>query len=209
VAFGLVLLPSGQVGAAPPAKQEARKFIIVGGNGGFQIVQGAEESPEEQALKLLKQARKLLTEKKPTGSAKRPDPKKVREAHRQVDALNRQLAKQRRALQRTEARLRQAQARLAQLEGKPAFRFRIPLQMQLKVRPDQGGKKPQATDKKGKPIALPQHLILRIQDGKIIGLTGKKAKPDPLQDLDARLDKILREVEELRREVERSTRPRK
>ncbi|HEV3263546.1 MAG TPA: hypothetical protein VG013_42315, partial [Gemmataceae bacterium] len=111
--FGWLLLPLAPARAEPPAKQASRKIILVGSNGGFRIVLDADESPEEKALKLLKQARKILAEQKQaqaTGTAKRPNPEQVREAHGRVDALARQLAQQRRALQLTEARLRQAQA---------------------------------------------------------------------------------------------------
>src|SRR5207248_1169355 len=110
---------------AEPATKEGRKVTFVIGNGSFQIVQGAQESPEDQALRLLKQAMKILAEKKqdrPTGTAKRPDPQKLREAHRLMNALAAQVAKQRRELQLAEAQLRRFQARLAQVEGKPAFR---------------------------------------------------------------------------------------
>jgi hypothetical protein len=64
-------------------------------------------------------------------------------------------------------------------------------------------------DKKGKDIVFPKKFLLRIQDGKIIAVPGKKQKPGQLPDLEARLDRLLREVEALRRDVERSMRPRK
>jgi hypothetical protein len=179
--FGLLLSPLGPVRAAAADKQETRKFIVVGGSGGLRIVLGAEESPEDKALRLLKQARKLLTEQK---QARPPsNTEKIREARRRLDALARQVAQQRRALQQAEAQLRQAQARLAQLEGKG--------------------------DKKGQDIVFPKKFLLRIQDGKIIAVPRKKAKPGQLPDLEARLDRLLREVEALRRDVEGSMRQRR
>jgi hypothetical protein len=212
LAFGGLLLPPGAGRAAPPAKQETRKVIVIGGNGGVQIVLDADDSPEEKALKLLKQARKILAaqqQAQPGGNAKRPNPEKVRQAREQVNTLARQLAQQRRTLQRTEARFRQAQARLAQLEGKPAVRINIPLQMQFRIHTEQGAPKPKAPDTKGKAIVVPKQLLLRLQDGKIIGLPANKGKPDQFQDLQTRLDRLLREVEALRRDVKRATQPRK
>jgi beta-lactamase regulating signal transducer with metallopeptidase domain len=212
LAFGLLLLPLSLGRAGPPAKQETRKIIVVGDNGSFQIVLNADDSPEQKeqkALELLKQARKLLAEKDQAPAAKRPNPAEIKEARRQVDALARQAVNKRRELQQAEARLRQAQARLAQLEGKPAARIAIPWRMNLKVRPEQGAPKPKVIGPKGKAIVVPKQLLLRIQDGKIIAVPGKKEKPNQPSDLKARLDRLLREVEALRREVERTAPPRK
>jgi hypothetical protein len=119
------------------------------------------------------------------------------------------VAQQRRELQQSEAQLRQFRGRLAQIEGKQASRPNVPFRMLFRVQPKQGAQKPKATDKKGKAVVFPNRLILRIQDGKIIGVTGKKEKRDPLQDIEARLDRLLKEVEALRRDVERTLRPRK
>jgi hypothetical protein len=212
LAIGLLLLPLVPVGAQQPEKKKENKVIVVGGNGGFQIVLDAQETPEQKALKLLKQAMKILAEKKqarPIGTAKRPDPEKLREAHRLLDVLATQVAKQRRELQLAEAQLRQFRARLSQVEGKPACRINLPFQMQFKVRPFQDAQKPKAIDKKGKGIVIPNQLLLRIQDGKIIGVEGEKEKPDQFQDLKLQLKQLRGEVEALRREVERTIRPSK
>jgi hypothetical protein len=213
LAIGSLLLPLRPVRAEAPAKKgKPIIFVIGGGADGLPIVPGADESPEEKALKLLKQARKILTEGKkgrPTGDGKKPNPEKVNAAKREVDALAKQLAKQRREMQLTEARLRQAKARLAQLEGKAGLRIGGPLQLKFLIRTDQGAPKFKIKGTDGKAIVVPERFLFRIQDGKIIGVSGKKEKPDQLKDLEARVDRLLREVQALRREVQRSTQPRK
>jgi len=66
----------------------------------------------------------------------------------------------------------------------------------LKLQPD-------PNPKKGK-IAFPQELELQIDGGKIIGLIRKKDSRPQLDELRSRLDRLLREAEELRRDIQRA-----
>ena len=177
LALAVLLLPFLPVhGQQPPAKNEASGTIVFELDGPLELLLGAERSPDQEAIELLKRALKILAEKKarPSPAAKPTDPEEVKMARAQVEALNLQLANQRRELQRTEAQLHEAQARLARIQGGPAIG--MPLQFQLKLEPEKG-------------LVIDRAMML---------VPANKAQPD---DLKSRLERLLREVEQLRRDI--------
>ncbi len=102
---------------------------------------------------------------------------------RQVDILRAQLKV-------AEVGLEQARDRLAQLQGKPAAALPIQIEMWL-------------AGSKGKPVAARQ-MVLRVRDGKIVAVSPAKKDPPRPEELKSRIERLLREVEELRREIQRT-----
>jgi beta-lactamase regulating signal transducer with metallopeptidase domain len=224
VAFGMLLLPLVPVRAQPPEKKEARGNIVVDGEGTFEIVLGDDGNPDQEAMELLKRALKLLAEKKQAKTnpgAKPANPEEIKKLQEQVEILTSQANDQRRALEATDARLREARARLTEAQGGSAPGKSGPYRIELRLDSEGGPKKPAEGGGKGKGSAVPGQLEfrlqegksliapgqmqLRLQDGKAILLQEQKGRPQP-DELKSRLERLLKEAEELRREIER-TRP--
>lgn len=203
--FGLVLLPLIPVPAQQPEKKESRGTIIVGETGKLQILLGSDPAPDQEAAELLRRALKILAEKKqpqPDSAPKQGSAEEIKKAREQVEALAKQVANQRLELERAEARMREAQARLAALQGQTG-RKGVPLQFQLQL-PDPGQKKAPGTDPKAKGgFLLPAQMELQIQDGKAIVWGKKQESRLSPEEMKNRLDRLLREIEELRREIHR------
>jgi hypothetical protein len=161
-------------------------FQLDGKQPRFIVVQ--DRSPDQELIDLLQRALQILS-KKGQGQAGKGDAA-LQRARADVEALRAQK-------EQVEARLRQAQARLAELQGKP-LKGKMGaggLQIQLEFQPD--GKSP----KKG--IEFLKGLELRLQDGRIIGLPAGKDKQPSTEDLQNRLNRLMREIEELRRDIQR------
>ena len=188
LAIGLFLpLP---VQAQEPGKKESRGIIIqLDGKPGLIVVQ--DRSPDQELMELLQRALKILAKKSQAPAVDKSEA--IKKAKDEVSALLRER-------ERVETRLRAAQARLAQLQSKSGAG--TPMRFQLQFQPAPGSKKPPEPKAKGIGI-FSGDLELRIQDGKIIGLqkkTEKRFQPDELQN---RLDRLRREIEELARDIQR------
>jgi hypothetical protein len=188
LACGILLLPLISVQAQDSEKKEGRGVIILQLDGKSGLILIKDRSPDQEAIELLQRALKILTKKsqsQPAGKPAKAD---------EIKKLRVQLETLRREKDLLEARIRKAQARLAELQGKPGNV--IPLQIQFKLQPD-------PNPKKGK-VVFPQELQLQIDGGKITGLIRKKDTPPQLDELRSRLDRLLREAEELRRDIQRA-----
>jgi hypothetical protein len=175
--------------AQDSGKKESRGIILqLDGKPGVIFVQ--DRSPDQELMELLQRALKILARKTQAPSADKVE--EIKKAKKQVEALLRER-------ELVEARLRQAQARLAQLQGKSGTG--MPLQFKLQFQPAPGQKKPPAPKAKGIGI-FSQDLELRIQDGKILAAPGKAAKRVGDDDLQNRLDRLRRELEELSRDIQ-------
>lgn len=206
LAIGLLALPLLPIRAQQADKKELRGVInlqVDGGAGSFEILLGGDGAPDKEAIELLKRALKLLAEKQQV----KPLPNKQAKAQREeaenlvqaVGMLEAQAAEQRRKLAETQAKLARARERLAQLKGGPGGGA-MPMHLELKLAPDGTAKKAIILGTPAKKIEIPRNLILKIVDGKITGIDARKAAPSP-DELRARLDRLLREVEELRRAI--------
>ena len=188
LAIGLFLpLP---VQAQEPGKKESRGIIIqLDGKPGLIVVQ--DRSPDQELMDLLQRALKILARKSQAPAADKADA--IKKAKDEVSALLRER-------ERVETRLRAAQARLAQLQSKSGAG--TPMRFQLQFQPAPGSKKPPEPKAKGIGI-FSGDLELRIQDGKIIGLQKKTEKRLQADELQNRLDRLRREIEELARDIQR------
>jgi beta-lactamase regulating signal transducer with metallopeptidase domain len=194
--FGMLFLPLLPVRAQQAETKKDRPAAVEVQVEGLQLFIGDDGPADKEAVELLKKALKILVEKK--GAGKQPEGKasrvgnseETRKARAEVDALARQVAEKRRELEATETRLRAAQARLANLQGPTTIQ--VP-QLRWIIRDGKKG------DGKAKVIMLIQ------KDGKpfsgtiqLGGLKLQKNQADPLQ---MRLERLLREVEELRQQI--------
>jgi beta-lactamase regulating signal transducer with metallopeptidase domain len=212
-AFAMLVLPLIPVLAQEPEKKPVPSTgagLVLDLDGDLKFVIAGDDSPDKEAVELLKRALKLLAEKKQARTKpapKKADPAEVEKARHEVEALSKEAAQRRSELRAVEAKLHKAQAHLAGLEGKPAARIRMPLEVEWKFEHNP------ATVKSG----TPQVKILELKpqpgekvDGKkpvIISnilVPAKKSQPD---DLKARLDRLMKEVEELRKEIEHARAP--
>jgi beta-lactamase regulating signal transducer with metallopeptidase domain len=208
--FAFLVLPLVPVLAQEPEKKAvpARSGIVLELDGDLEVLVGDDGSSDQEAVELLKRALKLLAERKRVAGKPVPEPAKldeIKKAHDQVQALAAEVEQRRAELQAMEAKLQHAKAHLAGLEGKPAIKVGHPIELQFKVQPDGALK---LGEHKTKVIGVAPAPILRMLDGKNIfykvetaGTPVKKGQPEELK---SRLDRLLREVEELRREIEHS-----
>lgn len=207
LAIGLLALPLLPVRAQQQDKKELRGVInlqLEGGAGNFDILLGPDGAPDKEAIELLKRALKLLAEKKQVKPlpGKQANPAEVKQVRDMVETLTSQVAEQRRQLEATEAKLRQARARLAQLTGALGSQ---PFQIELKLAPDGAAKKAIIFGTPATKVEMPRNLILRLVDGKVVGAEARKASSP--EELRARLERLLREVEDLRRAIQSNAAP--
>lgn len=173
---------------------------------GVRILLAGDDSPNKEAIELLKKALKILADKKQAPAspvAKPANPAELKNARDQVDALTEQVQILRLQLDKAQLNLKNARDRLAQLEGKPtAARFRD-VQLELMLKPDSGPKKAVLFNA-AKALGLPAEIVLRLQDGKIVTMSPAKKAPTRPEELKSRIERLLREVEALRREMQRN-----
>jgi hypothetical protein len=187
---GIIIQFDGKPGLILLGKDKKEKQGIIiqfDGKPGLILV-GKERSPNQEVIELLQRALKILSQKGqgPAGGTKADE----------IQLLKAQIATLRKQMELMEAKLRATEARLRQLQGKGGGGG--PLQFKLELR----NPEPKKADSKGKGIFF-QDLELRFQDGKLIGLAKKKEQPIQREELQNRLNRLLREIEELRRDIER------
>jgi hypothetical protein len=235
LAFGLLLLPLIPVRAQQIEKKETGRFIFVDVNEkNFDILLAGQD---QEAIELLKRALKLLADKKQAAPAKPASPEEIKKLREQVHDLTKQAAEQRRALEQTEGKLNQARARLAQGQDfhirfvpiRKSFDFTVPLSgvPSQKATPAKSGTPGTAislpgqvvlelsdgkiiaakTATPGKALSRQKEIMLQLQDGQILSFTTQKPAAVPPDELKARLDRLLREVEELRRAIQSNPAP--
>jgi hypothetical protein len=165
-----------------PGKKETKGIIIqFGDKPGLILIR--DRSPDQEVMELLQKALTILAKKgQPPAAGNKAD---------EIKMLRDQINTLRREMELLEAKLRAAQARLGQLQGKGAgLQFKLQLQ----------GPDPKK--------ASPQDLGIIFQDDgkvsglKVIGLPAKKQAPVQREELQQRLNRLLREIEELRRDIQ-------
>src|SRR5262249_5851552 len=186
-----------------------------------QLVQVADKESVDQQIETLKKAIMVLEKQKQAGKSTKPEEKKVdpaalKQAQDVVDQLAKQIEVKRNELRDLETKLRQARARLAALGGKVQFdnAFRV-LELQnmvpnIQLAPLDGKVLKNLTievpnvDMKALGI---QQLDKVLQPGVQVDMApqpnmirqygGKK----PAESLEQKLDRLTKEVEELRKEI--------
>lgn len=197
--FAALLLPFISVRAQAPEKKDAKGAIFVDcdGDGFIDILLADDGAPDQEAIELLKRALKLLADKKQAKAGAAPKQAQVDEinqARRQVESLTREVDSLHDQIRLRESMLRQAQARLAALQGGAGAKQGVPLQIQLKVEPD-------------KSLEKAKNPAQSLKDGKAVGALWPRKAPAQPEDLKARLDRLVREVEELRKEMKQTPAP--
>jgi beta-lactamase regulating signal transducer with metallopeptidase domain len=208
--FAVLVLPLIPVVAEEPPKKTTQGIVVNFEDIG--VVVSDDNASDREAVELLKRALKLLAEKKQAdakSAAKTADPEMIKKARIQVEALAREVAQRQNELRAAEAKLHHAKVDLATLEGQtggmlPRFEYRL-----VPGTGEVGTPEGNVIFRLAPQPMVEQKPVLRIKEGNVIwslepGAPVKKATPEELK---ARVDRLLKEVEEIRREIERGHGP--
>jgi bla regulator protein BlaR1 len=201
--FGLLLLPALPIKAQPPGGDTFDRELQV----------QVKDSSIDQEIQALRRLLERLEAKKRADAGRtktRANPEEIERARAEIKELTRLLEVRRREAQEIEKKLDQARARLARLEGRPEpinIRFHVVSPQQIRFTPETQWKviaKPAVIegDKKGVYKKEGKFVIVSPQKETVYRIETVPA-PARAEELKARLDRLLREVEALRRDMQR------
>jgi bla regulator protein BlaR1 len=228
--FGLALLPlvparaqDRERSTAEPVQEQKVQLDAAGAGlerqlqeltASLQIAQAQPKNTSvDEQIEALRRVLQLLEEqrRKEKGGAA-ANPEEVKKARDEVAKLSQVAQEKRAALTRAEIELQKAQARLAKLEGRTTMRVRVlnelrqgaPIELRVEgIRTDGPARERVRTVVVQPQTGDPARERVRsiVVQPKLVDVVGV-VRPAP-DDLRQRIDRLLREVEELRREVQR------